>query len=120
MAALALDILQVGRRPGMGMAHMDDQLVIADTGLFHNTGPDLAFMGVVVPPTKVQAEKIQFQLRISAPQEQTSSIERSMNSFRRIVHGAAPGARIDAGGRGDVGACHAHIALEFRLADHKV
>src|SRR5262249_1961505 len=77
-------------------------------------------MGIVVPPTQIETDQIKLNLRVAAAQEHAGDEQGAMNAFGGIVQGAAPGTGIDAGGRGDVGARHADLALEFRLPDHQL
>ena len=54
----------------MGMAHMGDQLLVADAGFFQNLFADLQLLGVVEPPAQIDADQIQVQLRIAAIREE--------------------------------------------------
>ena len=120
MPTLALDILQVGSRAGMGMAHMGDKLLIADAGLFQDAFADLALMGIVVPPAQIETEQVKLKLRIAAAKEKTGRHQRTMDAFRRVMRRAAPGAGIDIARRGDIGPRHADFAFELRLQDHQI
>src|ERR1700722_2871607 len=104
----------------MGMAHMGDQLLIADAGVLQDALANLHLMGNVVPPAQIEADQIEFDSRIATAQEHAGDKERAVDALGSVMLGAAPGTRINAVGRGDVGARHADLAFEFAVTDHQV